>query len=126
MVGRGGPPPRIGQPARILVGARRRARKRGRTGRFAGGSMKTSRIAVVGGGPGGLFTSYLLEEYCGDLCEVTLFEAGPRLGGKVLTRHSATAPVLYEAGVAELYDYSRSGPDPLRELVEKLGLSTVP
>src|SRR5262249_11486065 len=36
------------------------------------------------------------------------------------------APVLYEAGVAELYDYSMLGPDPLRELVAKLGLDTVP
>ena len=88
--------------------------------------MKKSRIAVVGGGPGGPFTSYLLEEFCGDLCQVTLFEAGPRLGGKVLTERFTTAPVLYEAGVAELYDYSRSGPDPLRQLVQKLGLSTVP
>ena len=76
--------------------------------------MKKSRIAVVGGGPGGLFTSYLLEEFCGDLCEVTLFEAGPRLGGKVVTERFHTAPVLYEAGVAELYDYSRTGPDPLK------------
>lgn len=88
--------------------------------------MRKARIAVVGGGPGGLFTSYLLEEFCGDLCEVTLFEAGARLGGKVLTRRFAAAPALYEAGVAELYDYSRSGPDPLRQLIEKLGLSTVP
>ena len=88
--------------------------------------MKKSRIAVVGGGPGGLFTSYLLDEFCGDLCHVTLFEAGPRLGGKVLTNRFTTAPVPYEAGVAELYDYSRTGPDPLKQLVLKLGLSTVP
>ena len=27
-----------------------------------------------------------------------------------------TAPVSYEAGAAELYDYSQLGPDPLREL----------
>src|SRR5262245_55773210 len=84
------------------------------------------RIAIVGGGPGGLFSAYLLKEYCSDLCEFTLFEAGPRLGGKVLTRRFSTAPVLYEAGVAELYDYSHFGPDPVRELVQKLGLSTVP
>ena len=58
--------------------------------------MKKSRIAVVGGGPGGLFTSYLLKEFCGDLCQVTLFEAGPRLGGKV--RHRAV----------------RHGPGPIR------------
>ena len=88
--------------------------------------MKKSRIAVVGGGPGGLFTSYLLNEFCGDLCQVTLFEAGPRLGGKIVTERFTTAPVPYEAGVAELYDYSRTGPDPLKQLVQKLGLSTVP
>ena len=88
--------------------------------------MNKSRIAVVGGGPGGLFASYLLSEYCGDLCKVSLFEAGPRLGGKVRTGRFTTAPVPYEAGVAELYDYSRAGPDPLKELVLKLGLSAVP
>jgi monoamine oxidase/SAM-dependent methyltransferase len=88
--------------------------------------MTKARIAVVGGGPGGLFTVQLLEEFCADLCEVTLFEASPRLGGKVLTRQFVTAPVSYEAGVAELYDYSHSGPDPLRQLVEKLNLATIP
>jgi monoamine oxidase/SAM-dependent methyltransferase len=88
--------------------------------------LKKSRIAVVGGGPGGLFTAYLLNEFCGDLCEVTVFEAGPRLGGKVVTTQFTAAPVPYEAGVAELYDYSRTGPDPLKQLVQKLGLETVP
>jgi ubiquinone/menaquinone biosynthesis C-methylase UbiE len=88
--------------------------------------MKTARIAVVGGGPGGLFTSYLLNEFCGDLCQVTLFEAGTRLGGKVVTTQFVTAPVIYEAGVAELYDYSRTGPDPLKRLVQKMGLTAVP
>src|SRR5271168_5188530 len=83
------------------------------------------RVAIVGGGPGGLFTAYLLKEFCADLCEVTLFEAGPRLGGKVVTEQFKTAPVTYEAGVAELYDYSHFGPDPVKQLVEKLGLSTV-
>jgi monoamine oxidase/SAM-dependent methyltransferase len=83
------------------------------------------RIAIVGGGPGGLITAYLLEQYCSDLCEITLFEAGPRLGGKVVTKQFTTAPIPYEAGVAELYDYSHFGPDPVRQLVKKLGLATV-
>jgi SAM-dependent methyltransferase len=85
-----------------------------------------TRIAIVGGGPGGLFTAKKLENFCADLCEVTLFEAGSRLGGKVATDQFTTVPVPYEAGVAELYDYSHFGPDPIRELVDKLGLSTVP
>src|SRR5436853_490270 len=85
-----------------------------------------TRIAIVGGGPGGLFATHLLEEFCADLCEVTLFEASARLGGKILTEQFATAPVRYEAGVAEVYDYSHFGPDPLRELIAKLGLATVP
>jgi monoamine oxidase/SAM-dependent methyltransferase len=84
-----------------------------------------ARVAIVGGGLGGLLTASLLEEFCADLCGVTLFEAGPRLGGKVLTERFTTAPVSYEAGVAELYDYSHFGPDPIRQLVKKLGLSTV-
>ena len=54
-----------------------------------------TRIAIIGGGPGGLFASLLLEDYCGDLCEATLFEAGPRVGGKVFTQQFETAPVLY-------------------------------
>src|SRR5262249_34406002 len=83
-------------------------------------------IAIVGGGPGGLFSAFLLQEYCADLCRVTLFEAGPPLGRKVSTRQLTNAPALYEAGVAELYDYSHFGPDPVKELVKKLGLSTVP
>ena len=85
-----------------------------------------TRIAIVGGGPGGLFTAHLLEEFCADLCEATLFEAGPRLGGKILTEQFATAPVPYEGGVAEVYDYSHFGPDPIRDMVAKLGLSTIP
>src|SRR5882762_9586314 len=83
------------------------------------------RIAIVGGGPGGLLTSYLLKEYCAGLCELTLFEAGPRLGGKVVTEQFKAAPVPYEAGVAELYDYSHFGPDPVKQLIKKLGLTTV-
>jgi monoamine oxidase/SAM-dependent methyltransferase len=85
-----------------------------------------TRIAVVGGGPGGLLTTHLLEEHCPNLCEITLFEAGPRLGGKIVTERFRAAPVAYEAGVAELYDYSHFGPDPVRQLIDKLGLTTVP
>jgi monoamine oxidase/SAM-dependent methyltransferase len=84
-----------------------------------------TRIAIVGGGPGGLLTAYLLEQYCADLCELTVFEASGRVGGKVLTRRFDAVPVLYEAGVAELYDYSHFGPDPVKQLVKQLGLSTV-
>jgi monoamine oxidase/SAM-dependent methyltransferase len=84
-----------------------------------------TRIAIVGGGPGGLFTAQMLEEFCGDLCEVTLFEASSRLGGKIVTEQFKSAPVTYEAGVAEVYDYSHFGPDPIRQLIKKLGLSTI-
>ncbi len=84
-----------------------------------------TRIGIVGGGPGGLFAAQMLEEFCAGLCEITLFEAGPRVGGKVLTEQFKTAPVLYEAGVAELYDYSHFGPDPVKQLAKKLGLDVV-
>ena len=55
------------------------------------------RIAVVGGGPGGLFTTLLLGQKCAERPHVTLFEASARLGGKVLTRRFDAAPVPYEA-----------------------------
>jgi protoporphyrinogen oxidase/SAM-dependent methyltransferase len=83
------------------------------------------RIAIVGGGPGGLLTAHMLERFCSGLCTATIFEATSRVGGKILTQRFETASVLYEAGVAELYDYSPCGPDPLRELVRTLGLKTV-
>ncbi|HEY0568664.1 MAG TPA: FAD-dependent oxidoreductase, partial [Xanthobacteraceae bacterium] len=82
-------------------------------------------VAIVGGGPGGLFTARILAETCGDLCNTTIFEASDRLGGKIVTRSFKAAPVFYEAGTAELYDYSRFGEDPVRDLVNKLGLKTV-
>jgi monoamine oxidase len=84
-----------------------------------------ARIAIIGGGPGGLMTAHLLEQEL-DRAEITLFEAGPRLGGKIVTREFASAPVPYEAGAAELYDYSQLGPDPLRELIASLGLTVSP
>ena len=82
-------------------------------------------VAIVGGGPGGLFTARILADTCGDLCNTTIFEASDRLGGKIVTRSFKAAPVFYEAGTAELYDYSRFGEDPVRDLVNKLGLKTV-
>src|SRR5262249_14231072 len=60
------------------------------------------------------------------LCRVTIFEASDRPGGKILTRKFDSAPAMYEAGVAEIYDYSMTGPDPLRELIQHFGLQTIP
>src|SRR5436309_15528553 len=83
-------------------------------------------LAVVGGGPGGLMSAWYLKKKLGELCRVTIFEASDRLGGKILTRKFETAPAMYEAGVAEIYDYSMTGPDPLREMIQHLGLQTIP
>jgi monoamine oxidase/SAM-dependent methyltransferase len=80
------------------------------------------RVAIVGGGPGGLFSAWHLEHKAADACKITIFEADERPGGKLFTGSFAGAGP-YEAGVAEIYDYSALGPDPLRELIEKdLGL----
>ena len=81
-------------------------------------------LAIVGGGPGGLMSAWYLKRKLGDLCRVTIYEASDRLGGKILTRKFDSAPAMYEAGVAEIYDYSMTGPDPLRDLVQHLGLQT--
>src|ERR1700722_14902258 len=86
--------------------------------------MKPVSIAIIGGGPGGLMTAHLLGKRAPFPMEMTLFEASARLGGKVKTREFTSAKVRYEAGAAELYDYSQLGPDPLRELVHELGLTT--
>jgi len=84
-----------------------------------------TRIAIVGGGPGGLFTAHMLQKMVPDLAKVTIFEASTRLGGKILTQKIGKSG-LYEAGVAELYNYSHFGPDPIWDLVHELGLETVP
>ena len=84
------------------------------------------RIAIVGGGPGGLFTARLLTEKLNDRIDITLFEAAPRLGGKVLTAHFEKSGIAFEGGTAELYDYSMHGLDPLRDLVKELGLKAMP
>src|SRR5947209_18213526 len=83
-------------------------------------------LAIVGGGPGGLMSAWYLKKKLGDLCRVTIYEASDRVGGKILTRKFDSAPAMYEAGVAEIYDYSMTGPDPLRELIQHFGLQTIP
>ncbi|MBA7468099.1 hypothetical protein ES707_03340 [subsurface metagenome] len=83
-------------------------------------------LAIVGGGPGGLMSAWYLKKKLGDLCRVTIYEASDRLGGKIVTRTFDSAPAMYEAGVAEIYDYSMTGPDPLRELIQHFGLQTIP
>src|SRR3954463_13530241 len=83
-------------------------------------------LAIVGGGPGGLMSAWYLKKKLGDLCRVTIYEASDRVGGKILSRKFDSAPALYEAGVAEIYDYSMTGPDPLRELIQHFGLQTIP
>lgn len=85
-----------------------------------------TRIAIIGGGPGGLIAAYLAERKYKNSCQATLFEATDRVGGKILTNKFDAAPVMYEAGVAEMYDYEMIGPDPLRRLIGKLGLRTTP
>ena len=83
-------------------------------------------LAIVGGGPGGLMSAWYLKKKLGELCRITIFEASDRVGGKILTRKFDSAPAMYEAGVAEIYDYSMTGPDPLRELIQHFGLQTIP
>lgn len=84
--------------------------------------MRPWQIGIVGGGPGGLMTAYTIQKYANDPFRVTLFEASDRLGGKILTPGFSRVPATYEAGAAEFYDYSHLDDDPLRELVEELGL----
>lgn len=86
----------------------------------------TMRIAIIGGGPGGLFTAWHLANKAGAAFDITIYEASDRLGGKIVTSSFAGVG-LYEAGVAEIYDYSLIGPDPLRDLIEnELGLEINP
>jgi oxygen-dependent protoporphyrinogen oxidase len=49
---------------------------------------ETQRIAVIGGGIAGLAAAHRLRELASQ-CDVTLFEAGPRLGGVVSTVHGS-------------------------------------
>jgi monoamine oxidase len=97
-----------------------------------GDSIRT--VAIVGGGPGGLMTAYLLQKKSDLPLRVTLYESSGRCGGKVMTPRFDAAPVQYEAGAAEFYDYSVCGPsggsgsadDALKELIAELGLAISP
>ncbi len=84
------------------------------------------RLAIVGGGLGGLMTAYFIQKFWPGAPTPTIFEASARLGGKISTRSFESVSAHYEAGVAELYDYSMHGEDPLRDLVDVLGLKTIP
>ena len=83
-------------------------------------------VGIVGGGPGGLMTAYFLQKMSDVPVRVTIFEAADRLGGKIHSKRFQLASASYEAGAAELYDYSGVDEDPLRELVAELGLSIRP
>lgn len=85
-------------------------------------TTRCPKVAIIGGGPGGLFTAYLLQKQAGRVCDITIFEAADRLGGKILTPKFSSAPVTYEAGAAEFYDYTPYAEDPLKALVLELGL----
>ena len=91
---------------------------------IVGGDQTKPRVAIVGGGPGGLFSAYYLERYGVGQFEIKLFEASTRVGGKIVTPLMAQTGFHYEAGVAEIYDYSQLGPDPLKTLIADLGLTT--
>jgi len=56
-------------------------------------SVRLPRIAIVGGGPGGLLTAFFLQRMTNRPLRMTLFEASRRLGGKVLTPSFRAAPV---------------------------------
>jgi len=86
--------------------------------------MTFGRVAIVGGGPGGLLTAWLLERLAPRRLDIQIYEAADRLGGKLRTETFAALPARYEAGAAELYDYSLVAEDPLRETVQLLGLPT--
>jgi protoporphyrinogen oxidase/SAM-dependent methyltransferase len=80
-------------------------------------------VAIVGGGPGGLLSAFLLDQKASKPLEITLFESDSRLGGKIRTETFSSVPVPYEAGAAELYKFRR---DPLWLMVTRtLGLPII-
>ena len=71
-------------------------------------------------------TAHSLQRWCNVPCEITLFEATERVGGKIQTPAFQSVPWSYEAGAAEFYDYSGFEDDPLKELILSLGLTVRP
>lgn len=71
-------------------------------------------------------TAYILQKMTNAPIALTLFEATDRLGGKIHTARFDGWPAQYEAGAAEIYDYSPVGDDPLKELIAELGLPISP
>jgi protoporphyrinogen oxidase len=71
-------------------------------------------------------TAWHLERSADRHLSITIFEATGRLGGKLVSPTFTRAPVRYEAGAAEIYDYEGVGDDPLRSLVRSFGLPTTP
>ena len=43
---------------------------------------KPFKVAIIGGGPGGMFTAWHLAAKAGPSCQITVFEASERLGGR--------------------------------------------
>ena len=81
------------------------------------------KIGIVGGGPGGLMSAYMLQKHMNSPFKITIYERSPRLGGKVITPRFDSENVRYEAGAAEIYDYSEfEDEDPLKDLIKELGL----
>jgi SAM-dependent methyltransferase len=76
------------------------------------------RVGIIG------MTAYLLDMKSPVRLRSKIFEASNRVGGKLVTAQFDCAPVSYEAGAAELYGYSKIGPDPLYNLIKSFGLST--
>jgi cation diffusion facilitator CzcD-associated flavoprotein CzcO len=76
------------------------------------------RIAIVGGGPGGLLTAYELENRCGSMFEATLFEASHRIGGKIVTRQFASFSPLAAAALSTIAATSTVCPSGAAALTE--------
>jgi hypothetical protein len=54
----------------------------------------------------------------GPSCQFTVFEPSGRFGAKIQTgQFAGVGP--YRRGVAEIYDYSRLGPDPQHDVIVK-------
>ncbi len=75
----------------------------------------SARVAVVGGGITGLAAAWALAQPSGDgTVDVTLVEAAPRLGGKILTEH--VGPFLIEGGPDALLTLKPAAVEFAREL----------